>query len=221
MVGCTRRQMTWRVMVPSAMQSLMVGINQVIMLSLNMVIIASMIGAGGLGFEVLTRCGGSTSAPGSRPASPSWRWPLRSTGCRQALARAPRAAACAAGRCQCVVQASLHLCRRCDGHPHAPVGTVLPALQTFPEAWRLTTGTSGRGRAWINVNYFRPARGRKERGVAQRPDPVQALSDRFALAWRGRPPGVGRLVAGRLAAGAADRRLARSSRFTGLNGKRP
>jgi glycine betaine/proline transport system permease protein len=53
MVGCSRRQMTWRVMVPSAMAGLMVGVNQVIMLSLNMVIIASMIGAGGLGYEVL------------------------------------------------------------------------------------------------------------------------------------------------------------------------
>ncbi len=54
MVGCTSRQMTWRVLVPSAMPSLMVGVNQVIMLSLNMVIIASMIGAGGLGYDVLT-----------------------------------------------------------------------------------------------------------------------------------------------------------------------
>jgi glycine betaine/proline transport system permease protein len=53
MVGCTERQMTWRVMVPAARESLMVGMNQVIMLSLNMVIIASMIGAGGLGFDVL------------------------------------------------------------------------------------------------------------------------------------------------------------------------
>ena len=53
MVGCTRRQMTWKVLMPSAMPTLMVGVNQVIMLSLNMVIIASMIGAGGLGFDVL------------------------------------------------------------------------------------------------------------------------------------------------------------------------
>ncbi|MEZ5877550.1 MAG: ABC transporter permease subunit [Tepidamorphaceae bacterium] len=54
MIGCNRRQMTWRVMVPSAKDSLMVGVNQVIMLSLNRVIIASMIGAGGLGFDVLS-----------------------------------------------------------------------------------------------------------------------------------------------------------------------
>ncbi len=53
MVGCTRRQMTWKVLIPSAVPTLMIGVNQVIMLSLNMVIIASMIGAGGLGADVL------------------------------------------------------------------------------------------------------------------------------------------------------------------------
>lgn len=53
MSGCTQSQLTWRILVPSALGRLMVGVNQVIMLSLNMVIIASMIGAGGLGFDVL------------------------------------------------------------------------------------------------------------------------------------------------------------------------
>ena len=53
MVGSTDRQLMWRVLIPSASHSLMVGVNQVIMLTLNMVIIASMIGAGGLGFDVL------------------------------------------------------------------------------------------------------------------------------------------------------------------------
>jgi glycine betaine/proline transport system permease protein len=33
MVGCSRRQMTWKIMVPSAKDGLMVGVNQVIMLS--------------------------------------------------------------------------------------------------------------------------------------------------------------------------------------------
>ena len=53
MAGCTRRQLLWRVLVPAARPLLMVGVNQVIMMALNLVIISSMIGAGGLGFDVL------------------------------------------------------------------------------------------------------------------------------------------------------------------------
>ncbi len=54
MAGCSKRQLLWKILLPSAKRSLMVGVNQVVMLSLNMVIIASMIGAGGLGYDVLT-----------------------------------------------------------------------------------------------------------------------------------------------------------------------
>ncbi len=45
--------MLWRVELPQARPSIMAGINQMIMLALSMVVVASMIGARGLGEQVL------------------------------------------------------------------------------------------------------------------------------------------------------------------------
>lgn len=51
--GSTDRQLLWKVQIPLAMPSIKAGINQTLMLALSMVVIASMIGAGGLGADVM------------------------------------------------------------------------------------------------------------------------------------------------------------------------
>ena len=51
--GCTSRQLLFKVQLPNAMPSIMAGVNHTIMMALSMVIIASMVGAGGLGNDVL------------------------------------------------------------------------------------------------------------------------------------------------------------------------
>jgi glycine betaine/proline transport system permease protein len=52
--GCTPTQLLMKVQIPSAMTALFAGVNQTIMMALSMVIIASMVGAGGLGNDVLS-----------------------------------------------------------------------------------------------------------------------------------------------------------------------
>ena len=156
MVGCTHRQMVWRIMVPSAMQSLMVGVNQVIMLSLNMVIIASMIGAGGLGFEVLTALRRLDIGAGVEAG-------FAIVALAVALDRLSQALARRATSHHHVDRPGSSLVAR---HPYTfaalalvlmtgLAGLVLPAIQSFPEAMRLTTGDFWNDVVkWININYF-------------------------------------------------------------------
>jgi glycine betaine/proline transport system permease protein len=51
--GASQRQLLFKVELPLAIPSIMTGINQTIMMSLSMVVIAALIGAGGLGYDVL------------------------------------------------------------------------------------------------------------------------------------------------------------------------
>jgi len=51
--GATRRQLLWKVELPHALPTIMAGLTQCIMLSLSMVVIAALVGAGGLGKPVV------------------------------------------------------------------------------------------------------------------------------------------------------------------------
>ena len=51
--GASPRQLLFKVELPLAVPSIMTGINQTIMMSLSMVVVAALIGAGGLGYDVL------------------------------------------------------------------------------------------------------------------------------------------------------------------------
>jgi len=51
--GASKRQLLWKAEIPHAMPTIMAGLTQCIMLSLSMVVIASMVGADGLGIPVL------------------------------------------------------------------------------------------------------------------------------------------------------------------------
>ena len=51
--GATPRQKLWKVELPSALPQIMAGLNQTIMLSLSMVVIAALVGADGLGVPVV------------------------------------------------------------------------------------------------------------------------------------------------------------------------
>ena len=155
MVGCTDRQMTWRVMVPAARESLMVGMNQVIMLSLNMVIIASMIGAGGLGFDVLAALRRLDFGAG-----------LEAGFAIVALAIAMDRLSQAAAEKLSAPSPEPNATGAIGRHPYlfsalalvivtTLLGYLVPAIRTYPEAWQISTGTFwSEVVAWINVNYF-------------------------------------------------------------------
>lgn len=51
--GATHRQLLWKVELPWALPQIMAGLNQTIMLSLSMVVIAALVGANGLGIPVV------------------------------------------------------------------------------------------------------------------------------------------------------------------------
>ncbi|MBB3066238.1 ABC transporter permease [Limibacillus halophilus] len=163
MIGCTRRQMTWRVLVPSARPGLMVGVNQVIMLSLNMVIIASMIGAGGLGYEVLAALRRLDIGTGFEAG-------FAIVALAIALDRLSQAYAARSRQHSGDDDQQLSVWRR---YPYSLSAVALIAVtfvlglgsvafQSYPSAAEISTGTFwGDILRWININFFDQLEGLK------------------------------------------------------------
>ncbi len=154
MAGCSRRQLMWKVLVPAARPGLMIGVNQVIMLSLNMVIIASMIGAGGLGYDVLTSLRRLDIGGGVEAGIAIVMLAVALDRLSDAYARRePRSGNPTTGgllqrhpwtvTCLLVVLGT------------GLVGLLIPAFQTYPTQWQITTGSGWSDLVkWININFY-------------------------------------------------------------------
>ena len=154
MAGCSRRQLLWKVQIPSARPTLMVGVNQVIMLSLNMVIIASMIGAGGLGFDVLSSLKRLQIGEGVEAGLAITLLAITLDRLSQAFADQPPP--------DHQAQQRSWITR----YPHLTaavavmvattlLGVFVKALEAFPERLLLTTGPFWNDLvSWVNVNFF-------------------------------------------------------------------
>ena len=155
MAGSTPRQLMWRVLVPSALKSIMVGVNQVIMLTLNMVIIASMIGAGGLGFDVLAALRRLDIGAGFEAG-------IAIVALAIAVDRLSQAFAERAGQVVPPAVGDTWITR----HKRTTlvlglliatflIGRFVPAIQDYPDSQAITTGAFWDDLVrYLNVNYF-------------------------------------------------------------------
>ncbi|MFD1702116.1 ABC transporter permease [Methylopila henanensis] len=154
MTGCTRAQTTWKMLVPSALPALMVGVNQVIMLSLNVVIIASMIGAGGLGYDVLAALRRLDIGAGLEAG-------LAITVLAVLLDRFAQALAAKTGAAPERDPRRLRRRRFALAAALAAaagfwlLAAAAPALAAYPDDWRLSTAPYWSDLVrWINVTFF-------------------------------------------------------------------
>ncbi len=177
MSGCTPRQLITRVMIPASRAPLMTGVNQVIMLSLNMVIIASMIGAGGLGYDVLASLRQLDIGGGLEAGTAIVVLAIALDRISQAYAQRALEAHRRETRCQVWLMRLIGHVKRASNKPHKPhpapiavaapiaVGVVVIAvwvaalviepLRHYPESWTLSTGVFWDDLVkWLNVNFF-------------------------------------------------------------------
>ncbi|MFZ2507429.1 MAG: ABC transporter permease subunit [Steroidobacteraceae bacterium] len=163
MAGCTPRQLITRVMIPAARAPLMTGVNQVIMLSLNMVIIASMIGAGGLGYDVLAALRQLDIGGGLEAGTAIVVLAIILDRVSQAYAKRALEVRRRTARGIGAIGRWLGMSARPKLAPAVIAVVValwlaafwIEPLRHYPEAWVLSTGEFWDDLvAWLNVNYF-------------------------------------------------------------------
>ena len=158
MMGCSDRQMTWQVKVPTARKTIVVGLNQGIMQTLAMVVLASTIGASGLGSKLLNS--------------------LQKLNLGEALEQGiaivviavalDRLSAAYAARPPEYIDKTLSWPRR---HPYMMLAIVftvasvilayfIPALRVLPEEMTITTAPMwNAGIDWVNLNLYDSVQG--------------------------------------------------------------
>ncbi len=155
MAGCTQRQLMWAVMIPSARSGLLVGVNQVIMMSLNMVIIASMIGAGGLGRDVLAALRRLNFGEGLEASVAITLLAIALDRLSQAYANRAQPVHAAAGKGSWWRRSPFMLMTVAALSATWLLGLVWPFADSYPEAWQLSTGqTINDMMKWLNINLY-------------------------------------------------------------------
>ena len=154
MAGCSPRQLLWKVQLPSAKPGLMIGVNQVVMLSLNMVIIASMIGAGGLGFDVLNALRRLKIGEGIEAGVAITLLAIALDRLSQAFANRPPPTRERSYKNFIAANPTLIAALGLMVMTWT-IGLIIPAIQVYPESWQITTGAFwGNVVKWININFF-------------------------------------------------------------------
>ncbi|MGX9571610.1 ABC transporter permease [Mesorhizobium sp. f-mel] len=185
MAGCTARQKLWRVLLPSARPALMVGVNQVIMLALNMVIIASMIGAGGLGYDVLL-------ALRALKVGEAMEAGLAIVALAIALDRLSQAIARNHAQGHVYQEVSPSFWRRCPNLTLAIavlavttlLGLSVPAFAAVPKAITFTTAPMWKTAvSWITINFFDTIEAFRVALILNVLNPVRAFCEGFP--WLG------------------------------------
>jgi glycine betaine/proline transport system permease protein len=155
MAGCSQRQHMWKVMVPAAKSGLLVGLNQVVMLSLNMVIIASMIGAGGLGFDVLHALRRLAIGEGLEAGIAITLLAIALDRLSQAAANRPPPAHGSVRAGSWFVRNRLALAALALMVFSMAAGTVVPVITDYPASMTVTTGKFwDHVVQWLNINLY-------------------------------------------------------------------